>query len=117
MMKLRDLLKEGEIATNLTFEEFASKRLQGASKITNDAKEKGGPAILTYHHFVVKLPYYQTAVDGNFDIEKTKELLDAKSNEFCEKIKNMDLSEIKFQRLVGEIEVLGELLLHKNKLN
>ena len=115
-MKLRDLLKEGEVAVNLTFEEFASKRLDGATTITKNAKEKGGPAILTYHHFVVKLPYYQAAVDGNFDIEKTKELLDMKSNEFCEKIKNMDLSEIKFQRLVGEIEVLGELLLHKNKL-
>jgi hypothetical protein len=28
----------------------------------------------------------------------------------------MNLSEIEFQRLVGEIEVLGELLLHKTKI-
>jgi hypothetical protein len=115
MLHLKSLLKKESIATNLTFTQFASKRLQGATKITNDAKEKGGPAILTYHHFVVKLPYYQNAVDGNFNIERTKKLLNTKSNEFCDKIKNMDLSEIGFQRLVGEIEVLGELLLHNNK--
>jgi hypothetical protein len=115
MLKLKSLLKEQDIDNNLSFEEFASKRLQGASKITSDAKAKGGPAILTYHHFVVKLEYYKNAAEGRFDVEQTKQLLDLKSNEFCQKIYDMNLSEIGFQRLVGEIEVLGELLLHKNK--
>jgi tRNA(Ile2) C34 agmatinyltransferase TiaS len=97
----------------ITFEEFASKRLEGATKIANDAKEKGGPALLTYNHFQVKLPYYKNASKGNFDVDKSKDLLDKKSKEFCEKIYSMSLSEIEFQKLVGEIEVLGELLLYK----
>ena len=41
------------------FETFAKKRLEGATKIATDAKAKGGVAILTYHHFVVKLPVYK----------------------------------------------------------
>jgi len=114
MIKLKNILSE-DIDSNITFEQFASKRLEGATKISNDAKVKGGPAMLTHYHFVVKLPYYENASKGNFDIDGTKTLLDKKSKEFCEKIYSMSLSEIEFQKLVGEIEVLGELLLHKNK--
>ena len=111
MIKLKNLLKEADDI--ITFEQFASKRLEGATKISNDAKEKGGPAVLTHYHFVVKLPYYENASNGNFNVDESKTLLDSKSKEFCDKIYNMDLSEIEFQKLVGEIEVLGELLLHK----
>ena len=113
MIKLKDILKESSDDETMSFEQFALKRLEGATKIANDAKEKGGPALLTYNHFVVKLPYYKNASNGNFDIDKSKELLDKKSKEFCEKIYSMGLSEIEFQKLVGEIEVLGELLLYK----
>jgi len=113
MIRLKHILKENLNDEILSFEEFALKRLEGATKISDDAKEKGGPALLTYNHFVVKLPYYKNASNGNFDIDKSKELLDKKSKEFCEKIYGMNLSEIEFQRLVGEIEVLGELLLYK----
>ena len=49
------------------------------SAIAN-AKEKGGAALLTYHHFEVKLPYYEKAAKGelNFDEAKTeyKDLLE-----------------------------------------
>lgn len=116
MIKLKKILNEGSEFESISFETFASKRLQGATKISMDAKEKGGPAILTYHHFVVKLPYYKNASEGNFNIDESKSLLDSKSKEFCDKIYDMNLSEIEFQRLVGEIEVLGELLLHKTKI-
>ena len=116
MIKLKNILKEGSEVEPISFETFASKRLEGATKISMDAKEKGGPAILTYHHFVVKLSYYKNASEGNFNIDETKSLLDSKSKEFCDKIYDMNLSEIEFQRLVGEIEVLGELLLHKTKI-
>ena len=47
------------------FEEFAQKRHDGAEKIAKNAKEKGGPAMLTYHHFIVKLPHYKKAAAGN----------------------------------------------------
>ena len=42
----------------IKFEEFAEHRLDGATTISNNAKEKGGDALLTHHHFVVKLPFY-----------------------------------------------------------
>jgi hypothetical protein len=56
MIKFSDLLVESE---KIGFDEFSAKRLKGATKITEDAKKKGGPSMLTYHHFVVKLPYYK----------------------------------------------------------
>ena len=40
-------------------ESFAEVRLGGAEKIADNAKEKGGAALLTYHHFEVKLEYYE----------------------------------------------------------
>ena len=70
-MDIKKLIKE-EIETSKSFENFAEKRFKGAEKITNNAKEKGGPAMLTYHHFRVKLPYYKKAMEGKFDSEKSK---------------------------------------------
>ena len=65
---IRQILRE---ESQSKFEEFAQKRLEGATKITENAKEKGGPAMLTYHHFVVKLPHYKRAAEGKFDIDKS----------------------------------------------
>ena len=62
-MKLIELLNEGK---EENFQEFAEKRLGGATKIVDNAKEKGGPSMLTYHHFVVKLPHYKKASDVKF---------------------------------------------------
>ena len=98
-MKFTDLLNEAKLGP---FEEFSSKRLAGATKISKQAKEKGGPSMLTYHHFVVKLPYYKKAAEGKFEF-------DSFVNQLSEKMDNM--SQIEFQKLVGRIEVLGELLI------
>jgi hypothetical protein len=91
------------------FMEFAEKRGAGAAKIAATAHEKGGPALLTWHHFKVKAPYYKKATEGKFDEEKAKK-------EFSETLKKISLgmSQIEFQREVGRLEVLGELLI-KNK--
>ena len=56
MLRLSGLLTEQE---ELSIEEFAKKREEGAEKIANGAKEKGGVALLTYDHFHVKLSYYK----------------------------------------------------------
>ncbi len=99
-----------------SFEDFAKKRLEGATKISNDAKEKGGVAILTYHHFVVKLPHYKNAAEGRFNLKEAKEELNGYMEELCGGKVQMD--QIGFQRLVGLIEVLGELIIrHENRLN
>ncbi len=103
-----ELLKE----SSKSFDEFASTRLKGAEKIANSAKEKGGPSMLTYHHFHVKLPYYKAAAEGKFNFAATVKEFDSCVNKLAEKMENME--QVEFQKLVGRIEVLGELLIkHK----
>ena len=108
MLKLSDLLLE---ATNEkpAFEDFAEKRFKGAKKIADGAKEKGGVSMLTYHHFQVKLPYYTKAEKGKMDMEAAK-----KEFEKTYKKISLGMTQIEFQREVGRLEVLGELIL-KNK--
>jgi hypothetical protein len=111
MIKLKTILKEEEKPTTAekAFEEFADTRGKGAEKIATTAEEKGGLALLTWHHFKVKLPYYKKATEGKFDVETaTKEF-----NETYKKI-SLSMTPIEFQREVGRLEVLGELIIkHK----
>jgi 3-dehydroquinate dehydratase len=96
------------------FEVFSEKRLAGAEKIVKNAKEKGGPAMLTYHHFNVKLPYYKKAKEGKLDMEKTKKEYKKLVNELNDTADNINITQIEFQKLVGLIEVFGELIIkHK----
>jgi hypothetical protein len=90
----------------LSFDEFANKRMGGAKKIANTAKEKGGPSMLTYHHFIVKLPYYRKASEGKFNLEESKK-------EFIKTLKliSSNMKQTEFQREVGRLEVLGELII------
>jgi hypothetical protein len=95
-----------------TFEQFAGNRLGGATNIANMAKEKGGDAMLTYHHFVVKLPYYKKASQGKFDPEKMTEELETLTKKLISGTKSgIALKQVEFQKLVGLIEVIGELLI------
>ena len=103
-----------ELETAETLEEFSTNRLTGASKIAQSAKEKGGDALLTYHHFKVKLPYYKQGADGDLDFMKIESEYKEKLNELYAATENkMNIEQIAFQELVGEIEVLGELLIRK----
>lgn len=104
-MKLLDLLKEAKE----TFKEFAETRKNGAAKIADNAKEKGGLALLTWHHFKVKDPYYKKAEEGKFNVEQAEK-------EFQDTLKkiSLNMTQIEFQREVGRLEVLGELLI-RNK--
>lgn len=106
MIKLSDLLTEAKEK----IEDFAQTREAGAEKISDNAKKKGGLAMLTYHHFAVKLPYYKKAAAGKMDFEKAKK-------EFEETYKKISLtmSQTEFQREVGRLEVLGELLIRDRK--
>ena len=70
-MKLLNLLLESKDKKE-TFETFADTREAGAEKIADNAKKKGGLALLTWHHFKVKLPYYKKAAAGKFDLDKAK---------------------------------------------
>ena len=109
MIKLTDILNEAKKLKE-TFEEFANIRGKGAAKIAETAEKKGGLALLTWHHFKVKAPYYKKANEGKFDIEEAKK-------EFKETYKkiSLDMSQNEFQREVGRLEVLGELLIRDQK--
>jgi len=106
MIKLTEILKE----VKETFENFATTRGKGAAKIAATAEEKGGLSLLTWHHFKVKAPYYKKAEEGKFDKE-------AAIKEFEETYKkiSLDMTQIEFQREVGRLEVLGELLIRDKK--
>lgn len=109
MIKLLDLINESK---NDDFSEFSEKRLKGATKITDQAKEKGGPSMLTYHHFHVKLPYYKDASEGKFNFAASVKEFDSCVNTLAKKMDNME--QVEFQKLMGRIEVLGELIIkHK----
>ena len=102
MIKLIQLLTE----VKETFENFATIRGKGAAKIAATAEEKGGLSLLTWHHFKVKAPYYKKATEGKFDKEVAKKEFD----ETYKKI-SLDMTQTEFQREVGRLEVLGELLI------
>jgi Cdc6-like AAA superfamily ATPase len=111
-----ELLKLSGINENAKVESFADKRFAGAKKIACNAHEKGGPALLTYNHFKVKLPYYKKAAEGKLDFSKAKKEYETLCNEL-HSFKNIeDMNQTHFQELVGKIEVLGELLI-RNKNN
>jgi hypothetical protein len=102
MIRLKNILSE-EVVKDI---DFVSNRMNGAAKISQNAKEKGGDSLLTYHHFVVKLPYYEKAKNGEMDIDDaTKEF-----TETLAKI-SLDMDQTTFQTEVGRLEVLGELII------
>ena len=93
-----------------TFESFADTREAGAEKIVDNAKKKGGLALLTWHHFKVKLPYYKKAASGKLDLNAAKKEFDATYKKI-----STSMSQIEFQREVGRLEVLGELIIRDRK--
>jgi len=103
---------------NKTFVDFDESRLMGATKIADNAKERGGNAMLTYNHFVVKLPYYKkakkgwTVEDRDAAIKEYNQLID----ELAATKDTLKIKQIPFQKLVGKIEVLGELIIKYNEI-
>ena len=76
----------------------------------DNAKKKGGLALLTWHHFKVKLPYYKKAASGKFDLDEAKKEFDATYKKI-----STTMSQIEFQREMGRLEVLGELIIRETK--
>lgn len=93
------------------FSEFANAREAGAEKIVDNAKSKGGFAMLTWHHFKVKLPYYKRAAAGKFDLAEAKK----EFKKAYDKI-STSMSQVDFQTEMGRLEVLGELIIKEETL-
>lgn len=101
---------------NSKLESFAETRLGGAETIAGNAKEKGGAALLTYHHFEVKLEYYEKASKGELNMEDAKKEYKDLLEELYQATKgDMDIEQIAFQELLGKMEVLGELIIKENE--
>ncbi len=100
---IKQLLREAFVFDD---KDFATNRLAGAEKIIANAKEKGGDAMLTYNHFNVKPSYYKKAINGKFNIEEAT----TEYNQTYNKI-SLDMTQTEFQREVGRLEVLGELII------
>ena len=110
MTKLIDLLNEA-VNESEKFEDFSTKRRDGAEKIASNAKEKGGVSMLTYNHFIVKLPYYDKAKKGKFDPEKGKTEYKDLLDKLVKASEDVEMTQTEFQRLVGKLEVIGELII------
>ena len=95
-----------ELVQDTDFLDFAGTRLKGAEKITNTTQEAGGLSLLTYKHYIVKLPYYQKASAGKLDQDVAKK-------EFIETLGkiSLDMDQTTFQTEMGRLEVLGELII------
>ena len=101
---------------NVKMEEFADTRLGGAEKIVNNAEEKGGLAMLTYHHFKVKLPYYEKAKKGKLNMDDAKKEYHNLLEKMYSATKgDMNIEQIAFQELLGKLEVLGELIIKQKQ--
>jgi hypothetical protein len=106
--------KQSTQSTDKQLEDFSKKRGEGAMKIAENAKEKGGLSMLTYYHFDVKEPYYKSAAEGKLDFSEAEKELKGLISEVNNGIQDMSIGQIDFQKKVGRIEVLGELLIeHK----
>lgn len=110
-----DFLNESQ-HSDLSFEEFAQARHDGAQKIAESAKAKGGPSLLTYHHFRVKLPYYKKAAAGKFDLGSYTSILEQNMNKLRKGLSgNVSMDQIEFQKIMGIVEVVGELIIRFKK--
>lgn len=107
--KIEEDLKDRE------FENFLSKRKDGAKKLTIQAKNKGGFAKLTAIHFDAKdKPYAESLKHANSDDRES--FFKKKAKEVYDKLRNLDtLSQREFQALMGELEVWGEVYIRSKK--
>lgn len=91
------------------FNEFLTKRAEGAAKIEKSAKEKGGYSILTAYHFAGKRKPYADSKKWESKEDKEKHYKE-KAMEALEKLKDLDsLSQKDFQAISGEFEAYGEV--------
>ena len=56
------------------------------------------------------MPYYKRAAAGRFDLDKAKQEFDATYKKI-----STSMTQIEFQREVGRLEVLGELIIREEQ--
>lgn len=91
--------------------EFVEKRKKGAADIQKKAEAKGGAALLTAVHFAAKQKPYEYALKV-CEKENSAELIKDKADEILEELDDWsNLSQQRFQQLMGMLEAYGEVYL------
>lgn len=93
-------------------ETFITKRAAGAVKIANQSTIKGGFSSLTAAHFHAKKIPYGICLKKIGD----KAVLKTHIDNLLKKLQNWeDMSQMEFQKVMGQLEVYGEVALQVNK--
>ncbi len=109
---MKDFLKfltEAKQETGTGSLEFFDKRLAGAKKLSAQAKEKGGPSILTHYHFAAKIKQYE-AVEQAIRQNKDVAFFESKYRNLLSQLQSLNMTQRQFQALSGELEVWGEAI-------
>lgn len=95
--------------------EFINKRKKGADDIRKKAQAKGGASLLTAVHFAAKEKPYSYALSV-CEKDEALELIKAKADSIMKSLKDWtNLSQQKFQHLMGELEAYGEVFIQLKK--
>jgi len=95
----------------LDSKEFISKRKKGAADIQKKAETKGGAALLTAVHFAAKEKPYEYALKV-CEKENAVDLIKDKAADIMKELKDWsNLTQQRFQQLMGELEAYGEVYL------
>lgn len=95
--------------------EFVQARMSAAKKTASQSSRKPGPSRLTAAHSKAKLPVYRRVIDM---IKRNDDLAALKSeyrSVLSQLRKNVRQPE-KFQKLTGQLEVLGEVLIKSKNM-
>jgi hypothetical protein len=96
-------------------EEFINKRKKGADDIRKKSEAKGGLALLSAVHFAAKEKPYSYALSV-CEKEDALKLIKAKADSIMKDLKDWtNLSQQKFQHLMGELEAYGEVYIQLKK--
>ena len=120
LLEAYDAILEEDVESNPTtkssFRKFINKRAQGAAKIAEKAKEKAGYSTLTAIHFEAKAAPYANAVEWAFKPKERDAHYKSKVEETYKKLSDISkLSQEEFQKLMGELEVWGEVYIRSSK--
>ncbi len=113
-LRLIEAFKETVTSAEKLFLKFVDKRKQGAAKIAETSKRKGGYALPTFYHFNAKARPYAECSNHYDDIK----VIEKKGDEIYKKLKGWrDMSQKEFQEEMGKLEVYGEVYIRKIKPN
>lgn len=91
---------------NEELETFIQKRKAGAAKLAKQATMKGGLSNLTAVHFRAKSKPYDVCAKNLGD----KKVIKDHVNDLLKQLKSWEgMSQLEFQKVVGELEVYGEV--------